>query len=250
MTKHMTDAVSTATVMARYISRGGIRHLFGYPGDPNIEFMEQARREGIEFVLGRREGTAAFMAEAYGQLTGRPGVCLSTLGPGCTNLVNGVATAFLDRTPHDRDYRPAAVAARADVHASERRSAPHVRAGEQMGGTRRSGRGGCDPPKGVSHRDSGTSGPVVLDGARRRRAHASQRLAEVRCRRWNPLRWATQVVRHRFPRAPSATPSGVAPAGDPRRASVRSARRPARPYGRWRNALAVRSWSRRRRKVS
>jgi acetolactate synthase-1/2/3 large subunit len=85
--------------MARYLSAAGIRHLFGYPGDPNIEFMEQARREGIEFVLGRREGTAAFMAEAYGQLTGRPGACLSTLGPGCTNMVNAVATAFLDRTP-------------------------------------------------------------------------------------------------------------------------------------------------------
>ena len=99
MTHQMTDSVTTATVMARYISAAGIRHIFGYPGDPNIEFMEQARREGIEFVLGRREGTAAFMAEAYGQLTGRPGVCLSTLGPGCTNLVNGVATAFLDRTP-------------------------------------------------------------------------------------------------------------------------------------------------------
>ena len=50
--------------MARCLSAAGIRHLFGYPGDPNIEFMEQARREGIAFVLARREGTAAFMAEA------------------------------------------------------------------------------------------------------------------------------------------------------------------------------------------
>src|SRR4029078_8248444 len=76
-----------------------IRHMFGYPGDPNIEFMEHARREGIDFVLARREGTAGLMAEAYGQLTGRPGVCVATLGPGCTNMVNAVATAFLDRTP-------------------------------------------------------------------------------------------------------------------------------------------------------
>lgn len=95
----MAETLTTAGVMARYIARAGIRHLFGYPGDPNIEFMEHARREGIEFVLGRREGTAAFMAEAYGQLTGRPGVCLATLGPGCTNMINGVATALLDRTP-------------------------------------------------------------------------------------------------------------------------------------------------------
>ncbi len=85
--------------MARYLARAGITHIFGYPGDPNLEFMEAARREDIEFVLARREGTAAFMADAYGQLTGLPGVCLSTLGPGSTNLVNGVACAFLDRTP-------------------------------------------------------------------------------------------------------------------------------------------------------
>jgi acetolactate synthase-1/2/3 large subunit len=95
----LAETLTTAGVMARYLSRAGIRHLFGYPGDPNIEFMEQARREGMEFILARREGTAVFMAEAYGQLTGRPGVCVATLGPGCTNMINGVATAFLDRTP-------------------------------------------------------------------------------------------------------------------------------------------------------
>jgi acetolactate synthase-1/2/3 large subunit len=93
------DPVSTAELMARYLTAAGIRHLFGYPGDPNIEFLEAARREGIEMILGRREGTVAFMAEAYGMLTRRPGVCVSTLGPGSTSLVNGVATAFLDRVP-------------------------------------------------------------------------------------------------------------------------------------------------------
>ena len=85
--------------MAKYLSQAGIGYVFGYPGDPNLEFMEAARQEGTEFVLARREGTAAFMADAYGQLTGLPGVCMSTLGPGSTNLVNGVACAFLDRTP-------------------------------------------------------------------------------------------------------------------------------------------------------
>lgn len=95
----MADTVSTATVMAKYLSAGGIKHLFGYPGDPNIEFLEAARVEGIEMILGRREGTVGFMAEAYGMLTGRPGVCVSTLGPGSTALVNGVANAYLDRVP-------------------------------------------------------------------------------------------------------------------------------------------------------
>ncbi|MFQ5995787.1 MAG: thiamine pyrophosphate-binding protein [Acidiferrobacterales bacterium] len=95
----MSEKLTTAALMAKFFAEAGIEYLFGYPGDPNLELMEAARRESIEFILTRREGTAAFMADAYGQLTGRPGVCMSTLGPGSTNLVNGVACAFLDRTP-------------------------------------------------------------------------------------------------------------------------------------------------------
>ena len=86
-------------VMVRYLKAAGVGHVFGYPGDPNIEFMESARRAGMKFVLGRREGTAGLMAEAYGFLTGRPGICMSTLGPGSSNLVNAVANAYLDRVP-------------------------------------------------------------------------------------------------------------------------------------------------------
>ena len=95
----MADRLTTAVVVAKYLAQAGIPYLFGYPGDPNIELMEQCRREGLKFILACREGTAAFMADAYGQLTGLPGVCVSTLGPGSTSMVNGVATAFLDRTP-------------------------------------------------------------------------------------------------------------------------------------------------------
>ena len=73
--------------------------MFGYPGDPSVEVLEAARRAGLEFVLARREGTAGLMAEATGMLTGLPGVCLSTLGPGSSNLVNAVANAWLDRVP-------------------------------------------------------------------------------------------------------------------------------------------------------
>jgi acetolactate synthase I/II/III large subunit len=94
-----SDAMNVSEVMVRYLKVCGIGHVFGYPGDPNIEFMEAARRAGMQFVLGRREGTAGLMAEAYGFLTGRPGVCMSTLGPGSSNLVNAVANAFLDRVP-------------------------------------------------------------------------------------------------------------------------------------------------------
>jgi len=91
--------MNTSEVIIQYLAAAGIRHIFGYPGDPSVEFLEAARRSGMNFILGSREGTAGLMAQAYGQLTGRPGVCLSTLGPGATNLVNAVANAHLDRVP-------------------------------------------------------------------------------------------------------------------------------------------------------
>ncbi len=91
--------MNVSEVMVQYLKAAGVGHVFGYPGDPNVEFMEAARRAGMQFVLGRREGTAGLMAEAYGFLTGRPGVCMSTLGPGSSNMVNAVANAWLDRVP-------------------------------------------------------------------------------------------------------------------------------------------------------
>ncbi|WP_227272274.1 thiamine pyrophosphate-binding protein [Roseobacter weihaiensis] len=89
--------LSEATVRA--LQAAGTKTIFGYPGDPSVGFLEACRTEGTEFILARREGTAGFMAEAWGMLTGRPGAVLSTLGPGSTNLVNAVANAHLDRVP-------------------------------------------------------------------------------------------------------------------------------------------------------
>ena len=90
---------STAMVVADYLVRSGTRFAFAYPGDPTIELMERFRAQDVDVVLARREGTAAFMAEAYAMATGETGVCVSTLGPGSTALVNGVACATLDRVP-------------------------------------------------------------------------------------------------------------------------------------------------------
>jgi acetolactate synthase-1/2/3 large subunit len=73
--------------------------VFGYPGESIIDFMEAARHRGVQVVSAVREGTAAFMAEAAAMTSGRPGVCLSTLGPGSTAVLNGVASATLDRVP-------------------------------------------------------------------------------------------------------------------------------------------------------
>ena len=90
---------STAARLAGYLRAAGLRHIFGYPGESVIDFMEAARHQGIEVVSAVREGTAAFMAEGAAMVTGRPGACLSTLGPGSTAVLNGVASATLDRVP-------------------------------------------------------------------------------------------------------------------------------------------------------
>jgi acetolactate synthase-1/2/3 large subunit len=90
---------TTADLLAGYLHAAGVRHIFGYPGESVIDFMEASRHQGIELVSAVREGTAAFMAQAAAMVTGLPGVCLSTLGPGSTALLNGVASATLDRVP-------------------------------------------------------------------------------------------------------------------------------------------------------
>ncbi|HZW31732.1 MAG TPA: thiamine pyrophosphate-binding protein [Isosphaeraceae bacterium] len=90
---------TVAQVIARSLARAGVRYVFGHPGGEVAHLIEALRREGIPFVLTRHEATAAFMAASWGELSGQPGVCLSTLGPGATNLLSGVAHAFLDRCP-------------------------------------------------------------------------------------------------------------------------------------------------------
>jgi acetolactate synthase-1/2/3 large subunit len=73
--------------------------MFGFPGGEILDFVEACRGVGIEFLLTRDEATAAFMADAAGQLQRRPAVCVSTLGPGALNMALGVANAYLDRSP-------------------------------------------------------------------------------------------------------------------------------------------------------
>src|SRR5688572_30695311 len=90
---------TTAQVLARTLHRAGVEVMFGLPGGEILDFIEAARQAGIRFVLTRHEATAAFMADVSGQIRRRPGVCVSTLGPGAVNLTLGVANAFLDRSP-------------------------------------------------------------------------------------------------------------------------------------------------------
>lgn len=79
----------------------GVTHAFGVPGESYLAVLDgfHLRRDQIQFIINRQEGGAAFMAEAHGKLTGRPGVCFVTRGPGATNASIGVHTAFQDSTP-------------------------------------------------------------------------------------------------------------------------------------------------------
>ena len=88
-----------ADVVARLLAVNGVRRVFGLPGGEIAEIMSACRRLGLEFILTRHENTACIMAGITGELMRRPGVVLATVGPGATNLVNGVANAYLERAP-------------------------------------------------------------------------------------------------------------------------------------------------------
>src|SRR3954471_15833472 len=77
----------------------GVERIFAVPGEENLDVLESLRTSRIELVVMRHEQPAAFMAATYGRLTGKPGVCLTTLGPGATNLTTGAAFAHLGAMP-------------------------------------------------------------------------------------------------------------------------------------------------------
>jgi acetolactate synthase I/II/III large subunit len=81
------------------LANEGVDRVFGVPGEENLDMVEALRTSGIELVVTRHEQSAAFMAATHGRLTGRPGVCLSTLGPGALNLATGAAYAHLGAMP-------------------------------------------------------------------------------------------------------------------------------------------------------
>ena len=91
---------SAAELFVRCLENEGVEYVFGIPGEETLDLNEALEHsESIQFLPVRHEQGAAFMADAYGRLTGRAGVCLGTLGPGATNLVTGLADAYLDRAP-------------------------------------------------------------------------------------------------------------------------------------------------------
>ena len=88
-----------ADLLVRCLENEGVRHVFGLPGEEIVEILDALGESGIQFIPTRHEQGAAFMADGYGRISGRAGVCLATLGPGATNLATGVADANLDRAP-------------------------------------------------------------------------------------------------------------------------------------------------------
>ena len=88
-----------AELLVSALENEGVQQIFGVPGEENLDLVEALRRSSIKLVLTRHEQAAAFMAATHGRLTGKPGVCLSTLGPGALNLATGAAYALLGAMP-------------------------------------------------------------------------------------------------------------------------------------------------------
>jgi len=90
---------TAAELFIRCLENEGVDKIFGIPGEENLNVMDALRDSSIEFITVRHEQAAAFMADVHGRLTGKAGVCMSTLGPGATNLITGFADANMDRSP-------------------------------------------------------------------------------------------------------------------------------------------------------
>jgi len=112
--------VKAAELLVRCLENEKIDSIFGIPGEENIDVMDVLLDSELRFVLTRHEQAAAFMADVYGRLTGRAGVCLATLGPGASNLMTGVADANMDRAPL------VALAGQADTRRMHKESHQHL----------------------------------------------------------------------------------------------------------------------------
>ena len=91
--------MKASELLVKCLETESVKYIFGIPGEETLDLLDALCDSAITFIPTRHEQGAAFMANAWGRLTGSPGVCLSTLGPGATNLITGVADAFLDRSP-------------------------------------------------------------------------------------------------------------------------------------------------------
>ena len=91
--------MKAAELFIKCLENEDVEYIFGIPGEENLDVMDALLDSKIKFITTRHEQGGAFMADVYGRLTGKAGVCLATLGPGATNLVTGFADADMDRAP-------------------------------------------------------------------------------------------------------------------------------------------------------
>ena len=91
--------MKTSDLFVKALENEGVEYIFGIPGEENLDFLDSLQHSSIKLILTRHEQGAGFMAATYGRLTGKPGVCLATLGPGATNLVTPAAYAQLGGMP-------------------------------------------------------------------------------------------------------------------------------------------------------
>src|SRR5947207_6502922 len=91
--------MNNAELIVETLRAAGVSYGFGIPSGNVLPMIEAMRAGGLPYVLTAHEGSAAFAADVMGRMTGAPGLCIATLGPGATNLTTGVGNAFLDRSP-------------------------------------------------------------------------------------------------------------------------------------------------------
>jgi hypothetical protein len=98
--------MKASDLFVKALEAEGVEYVFGIPGEENLDFLDSLSRSNIKLVLTRNEQAAGFMAATYGRLTGKAGICLSTLGPGATNFVTAAAYAQLGGMPMMMITRP------------------------------------------------------------------------------------------------------------------------------------------------
>ena len=94
MDTHQLQTVKGSDLLVAALENEGVDRIFGIPGEENLEVVESIRKSSIQLVITRHEQAASFMAATYGRLTGKPGVCIATLGPGALNFSTGAAYAL------------------------------------------------------------------------------------------------------------------------------------------------------------
>jgi acetolactate synthase I/II/III large subunit len=236
--------MNNSELIVATLRAAGISHGFGIPSGNVLPLLEAMRTGGLPYVLTAHEGSAAFAADVMGRLTGAPGFCLATLGPGATNLTTGVANAYLDRSPllaitcnlptsqlgrriqmaidHHALFRPitkATLALRQGQVAATLAEAIEIALSEPVGPVH------LDLPEDVAMAATNEAPPPIPPGRRRPAASASslKRAAEIlgsarrpavvigasAMRSRNPGRLRSFVERHRLPFASTTMAKGM-----------------------------------------